>query len=107
MKDFIMANKKVTLVAKISAKAGQEDALKAHLLNLVPPSRAESGCINYDLHQSIDTPTEFMFYENWTNQEALDFHNGTDHLTTLPEKIGDLLAKDVELFFYNMLSEPA
>ena len=102
-----MSNKKVTLIAKITAKSGQEDALKMHLLNLVPPSRAEAGGINYDLHQSGNTPTEFMFYENWVDQAALDTHNGSDHLISLPEKIGDLLAKEVELIFYTMLSELA
>ena len=97
---------KVTLIAQITAKTGQEDALKVHLEALVPPSRAEDGCINYDLHQSSSNPCEFMFYENWINQAALDFHNGTHHLTSLPSKIGDLLAKDVVLSFYTMVSEP-
>ena len=35
---------------------------------MLTPSRAESGCFNYDVFQSNDDPAIFFTYENWTGQ---------------------------------------
>ena len=34
----------------------------------------ETGCVNYDLHQGIEDPAAFYFYENWETAEQLDAH---------------------------------
>jgi quinol monooxygenase YgiN len=41
---------------------------------LVAPTRAESGCINYDLHRSNDDPSVWMLYENWRSPDDLEQH---------------------------------
>ena len=40
----------LTIVAKLTAVAGQEEFLAKQLSTLVAPTRAEKGCIQYDLH---------------------------------------------------------
>ena len=45
---------KVTVIAFHRAKPGKEDDLREALLSLCDPTRAEKGCINYDLHVSAD-----------------------------------------------------
>ena len=40
-------NRKLTVIAHIHAKAGQEAKVQEALLNLIAPTRAEAGCINY------------------------------------------------------------
>ena len=57
------------------------------------PTRSEEGCINYDLHQSKEDLSRFMFYENWKSQEDLDKHLQMPYLTAFREKAGDLLAR--------------
>ena len=32
------------------------------------------GCISYSFNQCIDSPTEFVLYEQWESQEHLDNH---------------------------------
>ena len=32
------------------------------------------GCISYSFNQSIESPTEFVLYEQWETQEDLDNH---------------------------------
>ena len=58
--------KTLTVVAIMEAKPGQEVALRQVLLGLVPVTRQEPGCLNYDLHQAADDPGRFLFHENWT-----------------------------------------
>ena len=40
----------ITIVANIKAEADKVDLLKTELLKLIEPTRAEAGCLQYDLH---------------------------------------------------------
>ncbi|MGR5300257.1 putative quinol monooxygenase [Vibrio alfacsensis] len=54
--------------------------VKAELLKLIDVTRAEEGCINYDLHQDNENPAHFTFYENWESRELWQQHMGNEHL---------------------------
>ncbi|MDO6455880.1 putative quinol monooxygenase [Celeribacter halophilus] len=69
-----------TIVANIHAKADKIDLVKAELLKLVPITRAEAGCITYDLHQDNEDPAHFTFYENWESREIWQEHMNAPHL---------------------------
>ena len=71
---------KLTIVAHIRAKSNQIDLVKAELLKLIDITRAEAGCINYDLHQDNDNPAHFLFYENWESRELWQTHMNNKHL---------------------------
>jgi quinol monooxygenase YgiN len=90
----------LTVVARLRAKPGREEEVKKALLDNVAPSRAERGCIDYDLHQSHEDPALFLFYENWESQEDLDAHSQSAHIQALRSRAGELLAEPalIELF---------
>jgi quinol monooxygenase YgiN len=71
---------KLTIVANITAAADKIDLVKAELLKLIKITRAEVGCINYDLHQDNENPAHFLFYENWQSRELWQNHMGNQHL---------------------------
>ncbi|MDJ0831277.1 MAG: putative quinol monooxygenase [Desulfobacterales bacterium] len=71
---------KLTIVANIKAKSGKIDRVKAELEKLIPITRAEAGCLNYDLHQDNENPAHFLFYENWESRELWQAHMGNQHL---------------------------
>ena len=101
-----MAEDKVTVVATIKAKDGLVEKVREAIEALVAPTRSESGCINYDLHQSIDEPSLFMLYENWTSKKDLDEHLAMPYLADFLGKADDLLAEPVGLALYQMISKP-
>lgn len=70
----------LTIVARILAKEGKGDLVKRELLKLIEVTRAEEGCINYDLHQDNENPNFFLFYENWTTRELWQIHMKNAHL---------------------------
>ncbi len=70
----------LTIVANIKTKADKVELVKAELLKLIDITRAEEGCINYDLHQDNENPTHFLFYENWESRELWQTHMGNKHL---------------------------
>ena len=73
-------NKHLTIVADIKAKSDQIDLVKAELLKLIATTRAEAGCVDYDLHQDNEDPAHFLFYENWESRELWQAHMGAQHL---------------------------
>ncbi|CAM2936148.1 putative quinol monooxygenase [Janthinobacterium lividum] len=71
------------VVATIDAQADHIDAVRAALEAVVPPSRAESGCLRYELHLDNKIPTRFIMLEEWADKAALTAHYATPHFLTL------------------------
>lgn len=71
---------KLTIVANIVANEDKIEHVKSELIKLIEITRAEEGCINYDLHQDNDNPAHFVFYENWASRELWQVHMNNQHL---------------------------
>ena len=71
---------KLTIVANIKANPDKIDLVEAELRKLIDITRAEEGCINYDLHQDNEDPAHFLFYENWESRALWQAHMGAPHL---------------------------
>jgi quinol monooxygenase YgiN len=93
----------LTVIAHIRAKPGQESRVRQVLQGLVTATRAESGCINYDLHQSQTDPALFVFYENWTSEAHLDAHSKSPHIQSFRKLAGEILAGPVEITKWQVL----
>ncbi|WP_299480885.1 putative quinol monooxygenase [uncultured Roseibium sp.] len=76
---------KLTIVANIKANPDKVELVKSELLKLIDITRAETGCINYDLHQDNENPAHFMFYENWDSRELWQTHMSAPHLAAYME----------------------
>jgi len=70
----------LTIVAKITANAGHEAKVRAALEALIAPTRAEEGCLQYDLHVDNDAPGVFLFFENWTSRDTWQAHMQSPHV---------------------------
>jgi quinol monooxygenase YgiN len=82
----------VALAVVMHAKPGQELMLRAELTALLKPTRAEEGCLLYDLHHSADVPGDFLFYEIWESREAHAAHRQTPHFLRWNARKDTLLA---------------
>ena len=79
-KTEIMSNQKLTIVARILAKPEKRELVKKELLKLIDITRAEKGCINYNLHQDNENENLFLFFENWEIRELWQTHMNNTHL---------------------------
>jgi len=86
-----MAGSNVVVFAQIQAKAGFEGVVREVLTALVEPTRAEPGCLRYDLHQSTEDPRVFLFHEVWETEADLERHLETPHLAHLRERAPTIL----------------
>ena len=81
----------LTVIAYMKAAPGKTDELREGLKALIEPTSQEDGYVNYDLHQGVEDPSFFTFYENWHSGEHLDAHLGAPHLVDFAGRMGDLL----------------
>jgi quinol monooxygenase YgiN len=79
----------LNVVAVIKAKVGSEDVIQEALNSLVEPTRAEAGCISYELYHSAADPTTFVTIEQWQAQSDLDAHMQTPHIAAALEAGAD------------------
>lgn len=82
----------LVVVAVITAKDGGESAVRDALAALVAPTRAEDGCVDYQLFESQTAPGTFITIERWHGQADLDAHMQTPHIAATFAAAGDSLA---------------
>ena len=69
---------------------GWQDKLLAMPQGLLASTRAEAGCIDYDLHRSDDEPGTFLFHETWKSRPLWEAHMQSPHLVAFGEANGAL-----------------
>jgi quinol monooxygenase YgiN len=95
----------ISLLAKLKVQPGKEADFEAAAKDMIATVRtAEPGTLAYILHKNSKDPTEFIYYEVYTDQAAFDAHGKTDHMRAFGGKIGAILAGRPEITF---LSEVA
>lgn len=67
--------KRVTFIAKPDGI----EKMKELLSSMVKPSKAEDGCLFYEIFQYKDRPEKFMAVETWRDNKALDGHKASEH----------------------------
>jgi quinol monooxygenase YgiN len=70
----------VVVVAVVTPKPGEEDAVRNAILESIPKVHEEPGCELYALHEG---PGEFVMVERWESREALATHGTAEALTAL------------------------
>lgn len=69
----------IVLKVDMLVKPGTETKCKQYIRAMQEHSRQEPGCLLYIGHQSIEDSRRFFFYEQYTDQAALDFHRNTPY----------------------------
>lgn len=98
-----MESKVTRVVARLRALSGKQEELESVLDELVEPTRAETGCLHYELWRNREDPTEFTFIEEWASDEALAAHGQTDHIRNGRARMRKLLAEPLDLRLFDLV----
>lgn len=92
-------NQQVIVVAKVKAKPGTIAELIAAQTILVHATRAEKGCIRYELSVSTKDPESVVFVETWESDETLQAHLDGPAIAAFSKSAGHLIAAlDMETY---------
>lgn len=93
-----------TVIAKLKVKAGNEAAFQQAADKMVAHVKAnEPNTLTYLLHRASSDPTEFLFYEVYTDQAALAAHGGSEPMQQFFGAVGGLLDGRPEITLYDEL----
>jgi quinol monooxygenase YgiN len=79
----------VVVVAVITPKPGEEDAVREAILESIPRVHEEPGCELYALHEGNG---EFVMVERWESREALAAHGTAESLFALGKALAGKVA---------------
>ena len=71
------------LVARLTAKEGEQDRVAELIPRLVEASSAEPGNVHYIAHRDPEDPRVFLMYEQYRDKAAFEEHGQTEHFKAL------------------------
>lgn len=98
-----MKGKNYTIIVFFKAKSGKEKLLKEFLISITSIALKNHGCIKHDLHQSINDPTAFMFYETWISKDAHTRHTDRPEVQEWRANLNDFLAVPYDASFWEIV----
>lgn len=95
----------IHLTAIIKSKTENIQQVKSLLQSLVPKSKQEPACLQYDLHQALEEPAVFIFNELWESKEGLDKHNEEPYLRQFVKDIQPLITEQIVIYKTQLLPD--
>ena len=92
------------VIARIVAKPDTVEEVQRILRGLVAPTRAEEGCVVYELLQNRADPTDFTFVEEWANDSSFERHHRTEHIRAAFPSLGALVAAPPDIRTYSVVA---
>jgi quinol monooxygenase YgiN len=91
----------IHVIAIITAKPGNREAILSSFRDILPEVRAEAGCLEYG--PAVDAegapafaaklgPDTLMVVEKWSSQETLAAHAAAPHMAVHVARVKDLIA---------------
>lgn len=100
-----MNDDRIVLIARLRVKEDRVEEAKKAALSIVADSRAEEGCINYDIHQSVEDETLFFWHETWKDRAALEEHFETPHFGEFFKVVEDVAAEPPQINITRKISD--
>jgi quinol monooxygenase YgiN len=91
------------LVAKWTAKSGEEERVRSCLERLAEPSREEPGCRFYQPCQDRESPGTFLIFEIYDDESAYESHGASSHFQEIGAGEAFPLLESRERAFYETI----
>lgn len=83
-------------IVRFETVTGKETAFRDALLQVLPLSRAEPGCLNIHAYESVHEPTQFGVHSEWVDEAAFERHVGMPHTMRFVEAAEKLLTQPIQ-----------
>ena len=86
----------ITIIVPINFKSETAAVGRERLLALAAATHKEAGNIMYRIHEVPGKAEQYMIYEKWQDQAALDYHMSQDYLLSFLADEEKLFAGEVK-----------
>lgn len=80
----------IVITGRAEIAESNRDAFRPVAERQVTLSRKEAGCLGYGYYEDAMNPGTFLFYEEWKDQAAVDFHFAQTYCHEFMEAAGRL-----------------
>lgn len=79
------------IIAHLSVNEKKVEQFLEFAKIVMKKSRREPGCLAYRLLNEIGKSSEFIVYERYVDQKAVELHNSSEHLEVFLKSVSTLL----------------
>ena len=94
----------IVVVGRVRTDTERREELMRVARAVVEASRTETGCISYRVYEDIDVPNDFVFVEEWEDDEALQRHFATSHIAEFMRAIQSAIVAPPDVKFHTIAS---
>jgi quinol monooxygenase YgiN len=85
----------IIVKGSIPVKAERREEAVALIQTLAEASRAEHGCLSYEVYIQADAPETIVIWQQWDSLDALEEHFASEHVDHFLDAIPDLIEGEV------------
>lgn len=85
------------IFARFQAREGAEKDLVKAFREMLPPVRAEAGCLGIDVFEATRVTGVFYIHSSWTDEDAFDRHAEMPHTVRFLKHAQPLLTHELEV----------
>jgi quinol monooxygenase YgiN len=94
----------IVVVGRVTSDGEKRDELIRVAQAVARASREEEGCISYRFYEDTEVSNEFVFVEEWADQQALERHFATDHIRVFMQAIPATITTPPDVKFHTVAS---
>ena len=94
----------IIVEAKCKAKSGKRAAFIEAAQPCIAATRREAGCKTYRLYASTENDVDLLYFEIWTDRDALAAHLASKHMQEFAaaKKAGDIEEGQADVTVYDI-----
>jgi quinol monooxygenase YgiN len=85
------------IIGEFRARPGNEAAVEAAIVKVIPQSRREATCLGIRAYRSARDATVFFIHSRWTDEAAFEAHARLPHTVEFLATVEPLLTHKVEV----------
>jgi quinol monooxygenase YgiN len=89
---------------RLHAREGEEKTVEEALHEVMGPSRAEPGCLDFHVFRSLRDPRLFYIHSRWVDDAAFEGHAVLPHTERFLKKVDALLDQPREVSRTEMIA---
>jgi quinol monooxygenase YgiN len=94
----------IVVVGRVKSDAQRREELIRVAQALARASRDEQGCAGYRFYEDTEGEHDFVFVEEWENEEALQRHFRTSHIAEFMSSVRATLLAPPDVRFHTVAS---
>jgi quinol monooxygenase YgiN len=94
----------IVVVGRISSDAERRSEAIRIGQALARASREEEGCLGYRFYQDTEAENDFVFVEEWEDEQALRRHFRTEHIAEFMRSVPATLVAPPDVKFHTITS---